>query len=109
MPQFALGLACLAAFGYFSAVNSLVQYQLIQSLTPDALLGRINSLWTAQNVTGDAIGAAMIGALGSWLLPQQAAALFGFGAALLGGVMWMLMAKLRRYQPPAPTLAEEAS
>ncbi|WP_048783868.1 enterobactin transporter EntS, partial [Pantoea vagans] len=66
MPQFALGLACLAAFGYFSAVNSLVQYQLIQSLTPDALLGRINSLWTAQNVTGDAIGAAMIGALGSW-------------------------------------------
>ncbi|WP_033793326.1 enterobactin transporter EntS [Pantoea septica] len=109
MPQFALGLACLAAFGYFSAVNSLVQYQLIQSLTPDALLGRINSLWTAQNVTGDAIGAATIGALGSWLLPQQAAALFGFGAALLGGVMWMLMAKLRRYQPPAPTLAEEAS
>lgn len=109
MPQFALGLACLAAFGYFSAVNSLVQYQLIQSLTPDALLGRINSLWTAQNVTGDAIGAAMIGALGSWLLPQQAAALFGFGAALLGGVMWILTAKLRRYQPPAPTLAEEAS
>lgn len=109
MPWFALGLVCLAAFGYFSAINSLVQYAMIQSLTPDALLGRINSLWTAQNVTGDAIGAAMIGALGSWLLPQQAAAFFGFGAALLGMVMWILMARLRRYQPPAPTLADKAS
>lgn len=109
MPWFAPALVCLAAFGYFSAVNSLVQYQLIQSLTPDALLGRINSLWTAQNVTGDAIGAAMIGAMGSWLLPQQAAALFGFSAALLGMLMWILMARLRRYQPPAPALAEEAS
>ena len=109
MPWFALGLVCLATFGYFSAINSLVQYTLIQSLTPDALLGRINSLWTAQNVTGDAIGAAMIGAMGSWLLPQQAATIFGFGAALLGMLMWVLMAKLRGYQPPAPTLAEEAS
>ncbi|WP_233592968.1 enterobactin transporter EntS [Candidatus Pantoea deserta] len=107
MPWFAPGLICLAAFGYFSAITSLVQYTLIQSLTPDALLGRINSLWTAQNVTGDAIGAALIGAMGSWLLPQQAATLLGFGAALLGLLMWLLMAKLRRYQPPAPELAEE--
>nr|MBA2816009.1 Ferrienterobactin-binding periplasmic protein precursor [Candidatus Pantoea persica] len=89
MPWFAPGLVYLAAFGYFSAINSLVQYAMIQSLTPDALLGRINSQWTAQNVTGDAIGA-----LGSCLLTQQAAAFFGFGAALLGMVMWILMARL---------------
>ncbi|MEZ3500172.1 enterobactin transporter EntS [Pantoea sp. KPR_PJ] len=109
MPWFAAALACLAAFGYFSAINSLVQYQLIQSLTPDALLGRINSLWTAQNVTGDAVGAAITGAMGSWLLPQQAAALSGFSAALLGMLMWILMAQLRRYQPPALALAKETS
>ena len=109
MPNLPLALLCLVAFGYFSAINSLVQYAMIQVLTPDHLLGRINSLWTAQNVTGDAIGAAMIGAMGSWLLPPQAAALFGFAAALLGVVMWLMMGRLRRYHPPAPALAEQTS
>lgn len=108
-PWFLAGLICLAAFGYFSAVNSLVQYSLIQSLTPDALLGRINSLWTAQNVTGDALGAALIGMMGSLFLPQQAAMLFGCGAMLLGVLMWFALARLRRYQPPAPALADPAS
>ncbi len=109
MPNLPLALLCLVAFGYFSAINSLVQYAMIQLLTPDHLLGRINGLWTAQNVTGDAIGAAMIGAMGSWLLPPQAAAAFGFAAALLGIVMWCVMDRLRRYAPPAPELAEQAS
>ncbi|MDI9278982.1 enterobactin transporter EntS [Pantoea sp. EABMAA-21] len=109
MPNLPLALLCLVAFGYFSAINSLVQYAMIQLLTPDHLLGRINGLWTAQNVTGDAIGAAMIGAMGSWLLPPQAAAAFGFAAALLGVVMWCVMGRLRRYAPPAPELAEQAS
>ena len=109
MPNLPLALLCLVAFGYFSAINSLVQYAMIQLLTPDHLLGRINGLWTAQNVTGDAIGAAMIGAMGSWLLPPQAAAAFGFAAALLGMVMWCVMGRLRRYAPPAPELAEQAS
>ncbi len=101
MPWFSLSLICLVAFGYFSAISSLVQYAMIQTLTPDALLGRINSLWTAQNVTGDAIGAAIIGAMGSLLLPQQAAALSGLAATVLGLIMWLLMARLRRYQRPA--------
>lgn len=109
MPNLPLALACLVAFGYFSAINSLVQYAMIQALTPDHLLGRINGLWTAQNVTGDAIGAAVIGAMGSWLLPPQAAAVFGFAAALLGILMWLVMGRLRRYHPPAPELAEQAS
>ncbi len=102
MPQFWLALLCLATFGYFSAINSLLQYAMIQALTPDALLGRINGLWTAQNVTGDALGAALIGSLGSWLLPYEAASLFGFAAALLSVVLWLAMGRLRRYQPPAP-------
>lgn len=109
MPNLLLALLCLVAFGYFSAINSLVQYAMIQVLTPDHLLGRINGLWTAQNVTGDAIGAAMIGAMGSWLLPPQAAAVFGFTAALLGIMMWLMMWRLRRYHAPAPELAQPSS
>ncbi len=62
---------CLVIFGWLSAISSLLQYTLIQTQTPEGMLGRINGLWTAQNVTGDAIGAALIGALGSSLLRRR--------------------------------------
>jgi ENTS family enterobactin (siderophore) exporter len=64
MPVWALGALCLALFGWLSAISSLLQYTLIQTQTPEHMLGRINGLWTAQNVTGDAIGAALLGGLG---------------------------------------------
>ncbi len=54
MP-FCMGALCLALFGWLSAISSLLQYTLIQTQTPEAMLRRINGLWTAQNVTGDAI------------------------------------------------------
>lgn len=61
MPVWELGALCLALFGWLSAISSLLQYTLIQTQTPENMLGRINGLWTAQNVTGDAIGAALLG------------------------------------------------
>ncbi len=64
MPMWILGVVCLALFGWWSAVSSLLQYTMLQTQTPEAMLGRINGLWTAQNVTGDAIGAALLGGLG---------------------------------------------
>lgn len=105
MPQFWLALLCLVAFGWLSAINSLLQYAMIQSLTPDALLGRVNGLWTAQNVTGDALGAALLGGMGSLLLPQQAATVFGAAAALVAVVMLLTLRGLRRYRQPVATLS----
>lgn len=105
MPQFWLALLCLVAFGWLSAINSLLQYAMIQSLTPDALLGRVNGLWTAQNVTGDALGAALLGGMGSLLLPQQAATVFGAAAALVAVVMLLTLRGLRRYRQPAASLS----
>ncbi|MFI8416734.1 enterobactin transporter EntS [Serratia sp. NPDC078593] len=96
MPWYGLALACLVVFGYLSALNSLLQYALIQNLTPDALLGRINGLWTAQNVVGDALGALLLGAMGAFMLPALTSTSFGFGAALLGGVLVVVMGGLRQ-------------
>jgi ENTS family enterobactin (siderophore) exporter len=73
MPVWALGALCLALFGWLSAISSLLQYTLIQTQTPEGMLGRINGLWTAQNVTGDAIGAAMLGGLGAMMTPAASA------------------------------------
>lgn len=105
MPRFWLALLCLVAFGWLSAINSLLQYAMIQSLTPDALLGRVNGLWTAQNVTGDALGAALLGGMGSLLLPQQATTVFGAAAALVAVVMLLTLRGLRRYRQPVATLS----
>jgi len=113
VPWYSLALLCLVAFGYLSAINSLLQYALIQNLTPDHFLGRVNGLWTAQNVTGDAFGALLLGAMGSLMLPAYSSASFGFGAALLGVVLIFVMGSLRRVgsvvKAPTPPVTATAS
>lgn len=101
VPNLPLALLCLAVFGYLSAVNALLQYAVIQAQTPDALLGRINGLWTAQNVCGDAIGAALLGALGSLLMPAPAATAFGIAAVVAGLLIAVGMTGLRRLRSEA--------
>lgn len=106
MPVWGLGLACLALFGYLSAISSLLQYTLIQTLTPDGMLGRINGLWTAQNVTGDAIGAAILGGMTVVMTPVAAASSGGFALTLCGVVLAIVLVQLRRYRKAAPAQPE---
>jgi ENTS family enterobactin (siderophore) exporter len=86
---------CLMLFGYLSALNGLLQYALIQHFTPDPLLGRVNGLWTAQTVSGDALGAALLGGLGALLAPVAAVSLFGVTAAGLGAGLALGRTRLR--------------
>lgn len=102
MPVWGLGLACLALFGYLSAISSLLQYTLIQTLTPDGMLGRINGLWTAQNVTGDAIGAVILGGMTVAMTPVAAASSGGFALTICGVVLAIVLVQLRRYQQTVP-------
>lgn len=102
MPVWGLGLVCLALFGYLSAISSLLQYTLIQTLTPDGMLGRINGLWTAQNVTGDAIGAAILGGMTVAMTPVAAASSGGFALTICGVVLAIVLVQLRRYQQTVP-------
>ncbi|EPT7033162.1 enterobactin transporter EntS [Cronobacter malonaticus] len=102
MPFWPLAFICLTLFGYLSGVSSLIQYQLIQTRTPDHMLGRINGLWTAQNVTGDAIGAAALGGMGAWLSPVSAASVGGIGLAIVTLALALLLAELRRLRQPPP-------
>lgn len=38
MPMWILGVVCLALFGWLSAVSSLLQYTMLQTQTPEAML-----------------------------------------------------------------------
>ncbi|OON38673.1 MFS transporter [Izhakiella australiensis] len=98
MPFWGLGALFLAAFGWLSAISSLLQYTLIQTQTPEAMLGRINGLWTAQNVTGDAIGAALIGGLGAIMTPAGSASASGWALVLCGVMLLLLLRELRRFR-----------
>ncbi|CDL32901.1 Enterobactin exporter EntS [Enterobacter hormaechei] len=98
MPVWALGVMCLVIFGWLSAVSSLLQYTLIQTQTPEGMLGRINGLWTAQNVTGDAIGAAILGGMGAIMTPVASASSSGFVLAMIGAILLVTLVELRRFR-----------
>lgn len=91
----ALALAILAVYGYLASIASSLQFTLVQKHTPDHLLGRVNSLWTAQFICGDALGALALGALARHLAPTQAVGAFGVFALLLCGLMAFAFGGLR--------------
>ncbi|CAI2398973.1 enterobactin transporter EntS [Serratia ficaria] len=102
-----LALIALACYGYLSAMASLLQYTLVQSHTPDRLLGRVNSVWTTQDVTGDSIGALGLGVLGRMLTPALSVLAFGGVAALCGVGIALCVGPLRKAVMGAPSLHEE--
>lgn len=99
--HFAFALGVLVVYGYATAISGLLQYTLVQAHTPDAYLGRINSLWVAQDSLGDIVGASGIGILAK-LLPGGAIIALGTGALVLGGALAGLFRTIR------PEVIEEA-
>ena len=77
-----LVLAALVAAGATNALEEVLRYTLLQLRTPDELLGRVNSLFQAQGMTGAAIGAVVAGAVGG--LVGAADALWVYNAGLAG-------------------------
>ncbi|WP_445358692.1 enterobactin transporter EntS [Microbulbifer sp. ANSA005] len=77
-----IALVALVAYGYLGAISSLIQITLVQSHTPNQLQGRVNSLWAAQNVTGDTFGAMGFGILGKLFAPM--AGTLYFAATAIG-------------------------
>ncbi|KAB8307393.1 enterobactin transporter EntS [Erwinia endophytica] len=107
MPYWLPGALCLILFGYLSGLSALLQYTLIQTQTPDVMLGRINGLWTAQNVLGDSLGALLLGMLTAVMTPVLAASSGGTGLAVISVALTLLLGALRRYRQPAPTPVTE--
>lgn len=101
-----LFLAVLVAYGYLGSIASLLQYALVQGNTPDHLLGRVSSLWSAQDMAGDSVGAIGLGALAKLFAPAMTLFSFGLGALGLGLVMTATLRPLRQAQFIAPDLEE---
>lgn len=100
--NFIAALFLLAVFGYLVSIATLLQYTLVQGHTPDHYLGRINSLWSAQDASGDSLGALGIGVLGKFMSSLASIFTLGAAAAALGVVMLGVFKTLRE----APLEAE---
>jgi len=52
-------------------------------------------------VPGDAVGAALLGGFGAMLTPAAAASASGWGLAIVGAVLMLALAQLRRFRQEA--------
>ena len=102
VPHLPIVLVLLVVFGYLGAISSLLQFTIVQSNTPDEALGRVNSLWAAQDVVGESFGAVMVGALAKWLTPLTAITLLGLSTVAIGSALAGVFKTLRTYQQAAP-------
>lgn len=117
IPHIAGGLIALAIIGYFGSIASLLQFTLVQGHTPDHLLGRVNSLWSTQDVVGDVLGTLGVGALARAVAPMMSVFALGASAALAGVLMALGFGTLRRLgsmappsdEPPMQDMAGEAA
>ncbi|MFF8258938.1 MFS transporter [Streptomyces virginiae] len=78
-PYLGLGLVFLAIGGVADTISEIMRRTLLMTHTPDALQGRVSSLWLAQAMTAPALGGVLAGLASSAVGP--AAAVAGGGVA----------------------------
>ncbi|TCP81646.1 ENTS family enterobactin (siderophore) exporter [Rhizobium sp. PP-CC-2G-626] len=100
-------LCILVVFGYLGSIASLMQFTLVQTHTPDQMLGRVNSLWAAQDVVGDPGGSIAMGSLSRVLAPMVSVFWFGSGVFLIGIAMSVGFRSLRNLSKSVTAADEE--
>ncbi|CAO3454399.1 Uncharacterized MFS-type transporter [Azospirillum argentinense] len=101
---FYVALPLLVLFGYASSIASLLEYSMVQGHTPDRLLGRVNSLWTAQDVFGDSAGTIGMGLLATMLSPAVGILALGLGALTLAAAVTATATTMRGAPMSDPAL-----
>ncbi len=102
-------LALLAVIGFLEATAEVVRYMLIQQHTPGPLLGRVNGIWMAQEVSGVTVGALVAGALGSIWAAPTALTVYGAALAVAGVLAALALVSLRTMVRAEPRETELTS
>ena len=96
----ALAVPLLIAFGAATTIQEVLRYNLIQTNTPAPLLGRVNSLWAAQEVAGLAVGALLAGVVGSFMAASSAVIVYSAILLVIALCGAAVLSSLRTYSPP---------
>ncbi|MCX7204369.1 MAG: enterobactin transporter EntS, partial [Proteobacteria bacterium] len=70
---------------------------------------RVNSLWNAQDVVGDSLGALGLGALARILIPSLAVCSLGMLVVIVGGVLGASFVALRQLAPVQKMAKQQVS
>ncbi|MDA2804807.1 enterobactin transporter EntS [Nocardiopsis suaedae] len=95
----AAAVLALVALGFAEIIEEILRFALLQSHTPDALRGRVNSVWTAQNTVGGSLGGVVLGALAAAVGPGAAVLAGGAATAVLTAAIAGAFPGLRRAHP----------
>ncbi|MCD2119276.1 MULTISPECIES: enterobactin transporter EntS [Rhodococcus] len=91
----ALTVVLLVIVGVFGAVQEVLRYSLIQTHTPHTLLGRVNGLWSAQEVAGMSVGALVAGLFGGIFDAPDAVVWYSAAMAVLALLVTLVLRRLR--------------
>lgn len=94
-----LAVPLLILFGAATTIQEVLRYNLIQTNTPARLLGRVNSLWAAQEVAGLSIGALLAGAVGSFMAASTAVTVYSGILLVIAVGATVVLSRLRTYSP----------
>ncbi|MEZ5212097.1 MFS transporter [Gordonia sp. (in: high G+C Gram-positive bacteria)] len=90
----------LVAIGFLDATAEVIRYTLIQQHTPGPLLGRVNGIWMAQEVSGVTVGSLIAGALGTLWAAPTAIAYYGLVLTALAVIAVLVMRSLWTARQP---------
>ncbi|MFD5922435.1 enterobactin transporter EntS [Kitasatospora sp. NPDC058201] len=99
-PSVVPAFLALAVAGAAGTVAAILDYALLQHHTPDRLRGRMVSVVTAEQTTGEIGGEAEVALLARWFNPGGAALLNGIVCALAAVVVALAVPGLRRATLP---------
>lgn len=88
MPWFPGAVVALVVTGFAMVLNNAATNTLLQDLVPDALRGRVMSLWAWVFVGFAPIGSLVVGGAAGWIGASAAVALGGLGSTLFALWMW---------------------
>jgi len=91
----AVTVVLLVIVGVFGAVQEVLRYSLIQTHTPHAMLGRVNGLWSAQEVAGMSVGALVAGLFGGIFTAPEAVVWYSAAMAVLALLAGFVLRRLR--------------
>lgn len=98
-PAFVLAVLAAAGIGMFDAMHTAIRHAAVQLETPDAIRGRVTSLYQIASRGGPALGDMNIGAIAGPLGPVAALSIGGV-LPVVAAVLTTKSTLLRNYQVP---------
>jgi MFS family permease len=92
-----LSLAMLLLAGAFDSISVVIRHTLVQTLTPDAMRGRVSAINAMFIGASNELGAFESGSVAAWFTPTISVVSGGIGTLIVVAVTALVVPSMRRY------------